>query len=164
MKYQVIPIAYGCGITVILIVYFLSLSLAGLHIQPAFSFVNVLFMGAGMYLCIKHYKKHRAEEFKYQDGFGAGLLCGFTATVIYTAFFTLYVTELNPRFTDRFMPMWKFDWSANVGMLLFTVLLMGFATTMVLSLTFMQFFKNSWNTREGKKHTLSGNGTPPEKH
>jgi hypothetical protein len=30
---------------------------------------------------------------------------------------------------------------------------MGFATSFVLTLTFMQLFKDSWNTTKGKKHT-----------
>lgn len=82
-----------------------------------------------------------------------GLLTGFNATILFTIFFGIYATEIDPDFKDEIVTMWVDDWFINIGMLLFTVALMGFATTIVLTLTFMQLYKDSWNTKEGKKHT-----------
>ncbi|WP_335965781.1 DUF4199 domain-containing protein [Galbibacter sp. PAP.153] len=155
MKNQNISIKYGVVTGILLTAYFLLLAMVKLHIQPVFSFLNVIITGTGIYWAIKTLKKSKGGGFKYQHGFSAGLITGFTATVFYTIFFSLYIIELNPDFTHNFMAKWKFDWFANTGMLIMTVLLMGLATTMVLSLAFMQLFKDSWNTKEGKKHTLS---------
>jgi hypothetical protein len=114
----------------------------------------MVIVGVGMYAAITHYKKKRGAKFKYQKGFRVGLTTGFIATIIFTAFFGLYATELEPGFVDKLVSMWVSDWYINIGMILFTVALMGFATTVVLTLAFMQILKDSWNTREGREHTF----------
>lgn len=155
MEVQKTALKYG-GITgVVLIIYFLLLAMVGLHQQPALSFVNVLITGTGIYLAIQKLKRIEKKDFRYQFGFAAGIVTGFTATVIFTLFSILYITELNPNFTKTFMTKWEVDWFANNGMLLLTIFLMGLATTVVLTLAFMQLFKDSWNTIEGSRHTLS---------
>ncbi|RNL87256.1 DUF4199 domain-containing protein [Sinomicrobium pectinilyticum] len=164
MKDQTISFRYGSIVGIALIAYFLLLSLIGLHIQPVFSVMNIVITGAGIYLVIKNLKKLKGEKFRYQHGFSAGLVTGFTATAVCAVFFALYIIELNPGFTDEFMTMWKFDWFAKKGMLILTVILMGAATTMVLTLAFMQLFKDSWNTKEGRKHTISKDKGKSEKH
>lgn len=155
MEVQKTAFKYGSITGVVLIIYFLLLALVGLHQQPTLSVVNVLITGTGIYLAIQKLKRIEKEEFRYQFGFAAGIVTGFTATVIFTIFSIVYITELNPDFTQTFMTKWEFDWFAGNGMLLLTIFLMGLATTVVLTLAFMQLFKDSWNTTEGSKHTLS---------
>lgn len=147
-----IPIKYGLFISVGLIAYFLILSLFGAHTNPFFSLFNPVIVGVGMFAAITAFKKHKGGKFKYQKGFMTGLVAGFISTVVFTAFFAFYATELEPNFLDRLLEMWESDWYINIGMVIFTVALMGFATTVVLTLAFMQIFKDSWNTKEGREH------------
>lgn len=154
MKKSSIPLVYGVYVAIGLIAYFLLLSLFGLHRNPAFSVLNMVITGAGMFLAIKKFRAEKGGKFKYQKGFMTGLVTGFIATIIFTAFFAIYTTELNPGFQEELITMWETDYFVTIGMLVFTVALMGFATSFVLSLAFMQLLKPSWNTKEAQKHTL----------
>jgi len=85
-----------------MIVYFLLLSTLDLHLYPVFSFVNLIICGIVIFLAILELKKLQKESFRYQFGFGVGLMTGFTATVIFTIFSLLYGTEFRPEFSQRF--------------------------------------------------------------
>jgi len=154
MKKYSISIKYGIAIAAGLIAYFLVLSIFGAHKNPAFSLFNGVIMAFGMYEAIKKYRIESGNKFKYQKGFMTGLLTGFNATIIFTLFFGIYSTELNPNFFNELLTMWRSDYDTSVGIILFVVAVMGFATTFVLTLAYMQLFKDSWNTKDAKKHTL----------
>jgi hypothetical protein len=154
MKKFKIPIKYGIAISAGLIAYFLVLSLFDAHKNPFFSLFNGVIMAFGMYEAIKNYRLEKGSKFKYQKGFMTGLLTGFNATIIFTLFFGIYSTELNPGFLNELLNMWRTDYDTGVGIILFVVAIMGIATSFVLTLAFMQLFKDSWNTKEAKKHTL----------
>ncbi len=149
-----IPIKYGVAIAAGLIAYFLILSIFGAHKYPIFSLFNGVIMGVGMFAAIKNYRDKKGNKFKFQKGFMASLLTGFNATIIFTIFFGLYSTEFNPGFLDELITVWIKDYNTSIGIVLFVVAVMGFATSLVLTLAYMQLFKQSWNTREGSKHTL----------
>lgn len=152
-----IPIKYGVAIAAGLIAYFLILSLFGAHVNPIYSLFNGVIMAYGMYEALKHYRLHKGNKFKYQKGFMASLLTGFNASIIFTIFFGFYATEFNPGFLDDLITVWITDYNTNIGIVLFVVAVMGFATSLVLTLAYMQLFKDSWNTKEANKHTFSGN-------
>ena len=151
MKNSSISIKYGIAISAGLIGYFLICALFGVHINPAYSLFNGVIMGIGMYLALKEYRLHPSGKFNYQKGFVTGLLTGFYATVIFTIFFAIYSTEINPEFLNEMLPTWRNDYSTSKGLVFFVVAVMGFATTLVLTLTFMQLLKDSWNPKQGKK-------------
>lgn len=153
MKNSSVPVIYGLVVAAGLIAYFLLLSIFGLHTNPIYSVFNMVITAAGIYLAITKYRRDKGQKFKYQKGFMTGVGTGFIATIIFTIFFGVYSTELNPDFVQELLADWGSDWFMNIGMLLFTVALMGFASTFVLSLAFMQLLKESWNTSEGQKHT-----------
>ena len=153
MKRSSVPLMYGIFIGVALIAYFLLLAIFELHENPIYSAFNIAITGGGVFLAIKKYREKKSGKFKYQKGFMAGLTAGFIGTVIFTGFFAVYASELNPQFSDQLITMWETDWFVNIGMLVFTVALMGFATSVVVTLAIMQLYKPSWNTAEGKKHT-----------
>jgi predicted small secreted protein len=153
MKRFSVPVMYGIYIAICLIAYFLLLSLFDLHKYPVYSVFNMVITGLGMYWALKKYRAEKKAKFVYQKGFTTILGTGFIATVIFTAFFAIYASELNPRFSNELVTMWETDWFVNIGMLVFTVALMGFATSFVMALAIMQRYKPSWNTKEGQKHT-----------
>ncbi|RZS99587.1 DUF4199 domain-containing protein [Aquimarina brevivitae] len=153
MKRSTIPVVYGLLIAVGLIVYFLLLSLIGVQTNPIFSLGNGVIVGVGLYYALRNYKKEKGVNFEYQKGFMAGLLTGFNATILFTIFFAVYVTHLNTDFLPMMLENWSSHYHVGVGIVVFVAAIMGFATTFVLTLSFMQLFKDSWNTKKGKKST-----------
>ena len=153
MKRFSVPVKYGLFIALALIAYFLLLSLFDLHENPAYSILNIPITGFGIYLSIKSYRQKKGGKFKFQKGFMAGITTGFIATILFTAFFAIYTTELVPGFQERLLTMWESDWFVNIGALVFTVGLMGFVTSLVTTFAIVQLLKPSWNTEDAKKHT-----------
>ena len=139
MKLKKISLFYGITIAIVIIVYFLILSFFGLHKYPVYSAVDIFIVGVGLFLLISKYKKNTK---------------GVIATLIITSFFALYITELNPGFLRELLTTWKEDYSLNPSIAIFGLALMGFSTSISFSLIHMQLFKRSWNTKDGKKHTL----------
>jgi len=145
MKEFALPIRFGIATSGSLIAYFLILALFDLHTNVFFSLFNGVITGFGIYEAIKFFRSREGEQFNYGKGFTAGLVTGFVATIIFTLFFTLYSTELNPEFLQELSATWFKSFEDFEAIVFFTVAIMGFATTIVLTLSFMQLFKSSRN-------------------
>ncbi|MBQ4801751.1 DUF4199 domain-containing protein [Aquimarina sp. MMG015] len=148
MKKSTIPVRYGSLIAVGLIAYFLILSLFGVQTNPVFSLGNGIIVAFGLYKAMKDYKFEKRSEFEYQKGFMAGLFTGFNATLIFTIFFAIYVTNINTNFLPEMLANWSSHYHVGVGIVVFVAAIMGFATTFVLTLSFMQLLKESWNIKK----------------
>ncbi|WP_026451117.1 DUF4199 domain-containing protein [Aequorivita capsosiphonis] len=144
---------YGIWIAIILIAYFLLLKLIGLHQYFAFSAVNGLIYGAGLYLAIKKYATEESD-FKYENGFEVGLISGGIASILFTIFMAIYMYQIDTAFAASIMEQWNLDYDLGTFMLLISILIMGFVTTLVLTLSFMQLLKRSWNTRDGNRNIM----------
>lgn len=140
-----LPIRYGLAITGILIAYFLFLALFDFHTNPVFSFFNAVITAFGIYSAIKVYKLEQGKDFTYYKGFTIGIITGFISTILFTAFFLIYATEINPDFLTALLEVFKRDYEVKIGLVAFVVALMGLATTVVVTLACMQYFKQSWN-------------------
>lgn len=149
MKSSSIPLRYGIVLSVTLILYFLILSLFNLHTYVWFSFVNAVLTGGGIFLSIRDYKR-KTDKFDYPRGISAGLKTGIAATLIFTLFFAIYATYINPGFIDLLVESWNMlpDSKRAFAQVIFVVGLMGFVSTFILTLVCMQLFKDSWNTHE----------------
>ena len=145
MKNFTLPIRFGIATSGSLIAYFLVLSLLGLHTNIFYSLFNGVITGFGIYEAIKYYKLQEGKSFRYSTGFTAGLTTGGLATIIFTIFFALYSTELNPGFLEILSSQWASEYQSFEAIVFFVVAVMGFSTTVVLTLTFMQLFKSSHN-------------------
>ncbi len=145
MKKITLPVRYGIAISGSLIAFFLILSLFGLHTNPAFSLFNGVITAFGIYEAIKTHKLKQGTKFNYTTGFTTGIVSGFVATFIFTIFFTFYATEINTGFLVELLEVFKGDYNVDIGLVAFSVAIMGFATTVVLTLAFMQLFKGSRN-------------------
>lgn len=145
MKKISLPIRFGIVISACLIAFFFILSLFNAHTNPLFSLFNAGITGFGIFETIRYYKLEQGENFNYSNGFMVGLLAGFLATIIFTVFFLFYVSEVNLNFISELPEIFKGNFKANIGLITFVVAIMGFATTVVLTLTCMQYFKNSGN-------------------
>jgi len=145
MRKIALPVKFGIVMSALLMAFFLILSLFGLHTNPVFSLLNGIIIGFGIYETIKYYKLEQGENFTYTGGFTVGLVSGFIASLLFTVFFLLYATEVDPLFLQKLLKVFKGDYSVGVGLVTFVVAIMGFATTVVLTLTCMQLFKNSNN-------------------
>jgi magnesium-transporting ATPase (P-type) len=145
MKLFSLPIRFGIATSGSLIAYFLILSLFGLHTNVFFSLFNGVITGFGIYEAIKYTRLELREKFNYGRGFSAGIVTGFLATLVFTLFFALYSTEFNPDFLRKLSTQWFNDFKNFEGIVFFTVAIMVFATSLVLTLSFMQLFKSSNN-------------------
>lgn len=151
LKKSTVPVKYGLAIATGLVSYFLILSLLDLHVRPIFSLVNGLIMAYGIYQAIKHYKLEKGPAFEYEKGFFAGMFTGFNATLLFTGFFAIYATHLDPDFLPRLISSWMESYHTGISLVVFVVAIMGFATTLVLVLSYMQLFKESWNVKRQKR-------------
>lgn len=147
MKKLTLPLRFGLLISACLIAFFLILSLFNLHTNPLFSVCNALIMGCGMYGAIHYYKLRHKGTFNYIEGATVSLTTGIIATIIFTLFFAFYSTEINPEFLSVLLQVFKGDYYVKVGLVSFVVAIMGLSTTVVLTLTFMQLFKPSYNVK-----------------
>ena len=145
MKNFALPIRFGIVLGALLISFFLVLSLFGLHTHPAYSLGNSIIVGFGIFETIRYYKLEQSNAFSYSGGFTVGIVAGFLATLMFTVFFLLYTTEINSDFLLNLLSVFKGDYNVSVGLVTFVVAIMGFATTVVLTLTCMQLLKKSRN-------------------
>lgn len=146
MKAYALPVKFGIITSGSLIVYFLILSLFGLHTNICYSLFNTIIVGYGIYGAIK-YIKLTDPSLSYRKGFMVGIVTGFVATLIFTLFFAFYCTEINTGFLKELSEVWFRNYKTSVGILFFTVAIMGFATTVVLTLSFIPLFKVSNNLK-----------------
>ncbi|HLT49743.1 DUF4199 family protein [Aequorivita nionensis] len=144
---------YGILIAVVLIVYFLLLKLVGLHQYPILSAVNGLIFTIGIYLALNTYKS-QTNDFKFEEGFEVGLFSGGIASLLFTIFMAIYMYQIDNEFAIGILKKWGLEYDLGTLMLLLTILIMGFVTTLVLTFSFMQLLKKSWNTKDGNRNTL----------
>ncbi len=146
MKNVALPIRFGIAASGSLIAYFLILSLVDLHTNVFYSLFNGVITGFAIFEAIKYFRIQENENFTYATGFRAGLVTGFIATLIFTIFFAIYSTEIDPEFLEHLSSQWFSNFEGFEAIVFFTVAIMGFATSLVLTLSFMQLFKSSKNT------------------
>lgn len=145
MKNSTLPIRFGLVTAAALVAYFLILSLFNKHTNIFYSLFNGVITGFGIYETIKYLKLKEGRSFDYGKGFKFGLTTGVVATLLFTFFFMVYSTELNPLFLEQLSAAWAKDYSNFTAIVFFTVAIMGMATSLVLTLTFMQLFKTTKN-------------------
>ncbi len=138
---------YGTLITVLLIVYFLILRAVGLHTLTVLSAFNGVIYGFGIFLAINAYKQSHTK-FKYEKGFQAGLLSGAFASVLFGIVMAIYMYHIDPAFATSILDSWNLDLGDGTFLLVVSVLIMGLATSFILTLAFMQLLKDSWNTKQ----------------
>ena len=138
-------IKYGGFIALGLILYFLIVRMFGLHENPWLRLFNGVIVAFGIYTVIKNTKKESGASFNYFEGFKAGIFSGFIATLVFTFFMAVYIFHIDVAFGEKIMAMSLGSVSTEPGLLLFIILIEGFASTVVLSLLFMQKFKPTWN-------------------
>jgi hypothetical protein len=139
-------IKFGIRIAAIMIVYFLLTKLVGLHEYPVLSALNGLFIGGGIFFALKKYKAS-ASSFKYQDGFQLGLSVGGLATIIFSVFMALYIFQIDAQFAEAALKSSGLNHNKGSLILIISLVIMGFSTSFVLTLAFMQLLKESWNQK-----------------
>lgn len=146
-----IHIRYGIIIAIVLIAYFLILRVFGLHENPWLRLLNGAIMAYGIYAVIRLKKLLQGDKFEYYSGFKTGIYTGFLATIIFVACMSVYMFHLDPGFPEKIMKGWMEDYNQGPGILVFILTVEGFASTVILTLTFMQKFKPSWNTKKSSQ-------------
>jgi glucan phosphoethanolaminetransferase (alkaline phosphatase superfamily) len=110
-----------------------------------YSLFNGVITAFGIFTVIKYDKLEKGDAFSYGEGFTLGIVTGFVATILFSVFFLIYATEIDPDFLIQLLTVFKQDYNVHIGLVTFVVAIMGFATTVVITLTCMQYFKKSWN-------------------
>ena len=144
---------YGLWTAILLIAYFLLIRLVGLHHYPVLSSVNGLIFGFGIYMALKKFST-KVPEMKYEKGFEVGLLSGVIASVLFTIFMAVYMYQIDTDFAYAIMEPWNMEGDLSTFMLLVAILIMGIVTSLILTLSFMQLLKKSWNTQDGNRSTM----------
>ena len=137
---------YGIATAILLILYFLITKLLGLHQYPVLSAANGVIIGAGIFFALKNYKQ-KSDDFKYQDGFQLGLFTGGLATILFSVFMAIYIFQLDRQFAEAILDSWNLNFNKGSLILIISLVIMGFATSFVLTLSFMQLMKESWNQK-----------------
>ncbi len=150
MKKISLTLRFGLVTSAVLIAYFLILALFNLHTNPFFSFFNAVITALGIYEVVRLSKLEDPDAFSYGEGFKIGLTTGAIASILFTAFFLLYSTEIDHDFLPQLLDSMNGSFNINEGLIAFIVAIMGFATTVVSTLVVMQFFKNSRNIAQNK--------------
>ncbi|MGB3606092.1 MAG: DUF4199 domain-containing protein [Psychroserpens sp.] len=140
-----VALRYAGSITIALIGYFLILKLFDLHENPWLRIFNGAAMCVGIYFAIKYYKLTSGDNFSYINGIKTGLITGFITTILFTVFMAIYMFHLDVEFTQKLLGDWFSDYKVGANILIFIVFIEGMASTVVLSLAFMQLFKKSNN-------------------
>ncbi len=129
-----IHIKYGISIAGILIGYFLLAKLVNLHENTSLRLMNGVIMGYGLYRVIRRKKITEGGRFSYYKGFITGIYAGFLATLIFVGFMAIYMYYLDPGFPQKIMGCWQQNYYQDAGVLLFGIVVEGFASTIVLTL------------------------------
>lgn len=137
MKSKNPAIKFGILTAILLIVYFLFLGFLNLNSNPAFSFVNAVFVAVGISLAIKSEKENKGQ-IKYQNGFKTGLVTGILATILFSIFFISYFS-FNQDYAKKLIDSIGLD--VNLGLLFVTVIFMGITSTLIITLALMQLHK-----------------------
>jgi len=145
-----IYIKYGFLITLALIIYFLVFRMLGLHDNILLSAPNGIIFAIGIYLSLKHFKAS-THKVDYEQGFVTGFLSGIVASILFAIFMAIYMYQIDTEFAHQIMAKWNMEDNLNTAMLVISLLILGIATSLVLTLTFMQLLKTSWNTGVMKK-------------
>ncbi|MCH9660652.1 MAG: DUF4199 domain-containing protein [Bacteroidetes bacterium] len=136
----------GIGIAVALIAYFLLTKLLGLHQYPVLSALNGVIIGVGIFFAIKNYKR-AVHDFKYQEGFQLGLFTGGIATTLFAVFMAIYIFQIDSQFAASILDTWSINFNKGSLIVIISLVIMGFSTSFVLTLAFMQLLKESWNPK-----------------
>jgi len=143
-----ISLRFGLVTGAVLIAYFLVLALFNLHTNPFYSLFNSVITGFGIYEVIRLRKLQDINTFSYSEGFKTGIFSGFIATLVFTAFFLIYATEINIGYLPELTNSMNGNFNINAGLITFIVAVMGLATTLISALVIMQRFKISRNIPE----------------
>ncbi|RNL81865.1 DUF4199 domain-containing protein [Sinomicrobium pectinilyticum] len=140
-----IHLRYGIVTAIVLIAYFLIVKLFDLHENIWLRLLNGVIVGYGIYASIRFKRLVQREKFDYYAGATTGIFTGFIATLIFVGFMSIYMFHLDPAFPETIMNTWIESYNQGPGILLFIIAVEGFASSVVLTLAFMQKFKPSWN-------------------
>ncbi|RAV28124.1 DUF4199 domain-containing protein [Sinomicrobium soli] len=145
MGAKFIQFRYGIVTALVLIAYFLIVRLFDLHENIWLRLFNGCIVAYGIYASIRFKRLVQREQFDYFSGAMTGLSTGFVATVLFVGFMAVYMFHLDPKFPESIMNTWIKGHNQGPGMLLFILGIEGFASSVILTLAFMQKFKPSWN-------------------
>lgn len=141
-KMEKFAIVTGLLLSVCYIVFFLVMETLGLAAVPEYRIVNFLIQFIGIAISIRYYKSANRGNFNYLEGLGLGCLASFISVVVFAVFIYIYLQQINPQLLPDLMSR-----SEMMGKYLtpftsaLTVVIEGCIAGLIISFSFMQFFK-----------------------
>ena len=106
-----IPENYGLRIAAGLIVYFMIMKFSGLLYTLELRMGNFIFLTAGIYFALKKFKNTHEDHLNYFRGLVTGVATGAVGSIVFAAFFWIYVSFIDPAFMQYIIehePMGRF--------------------------------------------------------
>ncbi len=124
-----------------IVLFFLVMYLFGLENIAFLRFFNVIFVLWGVNSAIKM-NLFRNKESDYFSNLLVGFLTAFVAVIMVTFSFVIYLDRFNPAFLDIVGESLKWGSDLTVGMVAFTLLFEGLASSVISAFILMQYWKN----------------------
>lgn len=134
--------AYGIYTAIALIAFFFLMKLVGLIEVYELRILNVIFLFAGVYLAMRHFRK-RAEHPSYLNGLGVGMLTSAIALLIFSAFVVIYLAAIDPDFMTSLKEDEYFGQYLNPYIAGAAIFLEGTLSGLLVSFILMQYYKKS---------------------
>jgi len=126
----------------VLCVYTLVAALLGFFSRIEAGSVDVLLLGLGSVLAIRHFRQVRGDKMPYLGGYGTGIIASLVASVVLGLFF-IVLTVVMPKSLDLTQVEQLFGFQLSVVIAFLTIVLMGTMTGATTSLVAMQYYKVS---------------------
>ncbi len=141
MKPRSIIVGHAFKIYLGIVLFFLVMYLFGLEDITNLRFFNILFVLWGVNAAIKS-NLFKNKDNNYFSNLLIGFLTAFVAVVMVTFSFVIYLDRFNPEFLKVVGDSLMWGQELTVGMVAFTILFEGAASSAISSFILMQYWKN----------------------
>ncbi len=141
MKPKNIIVGNALKIYLGIVSFFLVMYLFGLENITNLRFFNILFVLWGVNSAIKS-NLFKNKDSNYISNLLIGFLTAFVAVIMVTFSLVLYLDRFNPEFIEVVGQSLMWGKELTVGMVAFTILFEGIASSAISSFIIMQYWKN----------------------
>lgn len=146
ISYQKVSLKYGILVGLAHIVYFLIMSVLGLHHIIELSFISSLFLIGGIVLAISKFKRAKNGMIRYFEGLGIGATVGAISSVILGIFLVFYISLVNSTYLENLQASALFPEGISLLSLFILTIIYGTIPGFIIAFIAMQWFKRADHT------------------
>jgi hypothetical protein len=143
ITYQNVAIKYGILVGMAHIVYFLIMSLLGLHEYIELSFISSLFLIIGIIIAISKFKRAKGGMIRYFDGLGIGAIVGAVSSILLGIFLVVYISTANATYLENLQASALFPEGISLISLFLITIIYGTIPGFLIGFIAMQWFKRA---------------------